>query len=215
MLKVGSFDFDNCTVTVQDYTAKNRKEKTLPLRPNTAEEIKELLASKLPAAQAFKVPGKPIDMLRPDLEAAGIDYQDDAGRYFDFHAIRYTTGSILAASGVHPKIAQEIMRHSDINLTMSLYTHTLRGQEADAVNSLPDFSRPSSQSQKKTGTDDMSATKSVLASCLAPLSAGQRPTMPSGEKAIPTIAIKNRISNYPRKDSDLQPLAPEANALSN
>ena len=166
-LKKDDFDFDNCTVTVRDHTAKNRKEKTLPLRPDTAAEIKKLLASKLPAAQAFKVPGKPIDMLRPDLEAALIDYVDDAGRYADFHALRHTTGSLLAASGVHPKIAQEIMRHGDINLTMSLYTHTLRGQEADAINRLPDFSRPSSQSQKKNGTDDANVTGNVLVSCLA------------------------------------------------
>ena len=33
MLKVGSFDFDNCEVIVQDHTAKNRKEKTLPCVP--------------------------------------------------------------------------------------------------------------------------------------------------------------------------------------
>ena len=86
------------------------------------------MASKLPAAQAFKVPGKPIDMLRPDLEAALIDYVDDAGRYADFHSLRHTTGSLLAASGVHPKIAQEIMRHGDINLTMSLYCRIHRDE---------------------------------------------------------------------------------------
>jgi len=76
-LKRGDFDFDRCTVTVQDHTAKNRKDKTLPLRPGTTAEVKELLASKLPATQAFKVPGKPANMLKPDLEAAGIDYVDD------------------------------------------------------------------------------------------------------------------------------------------
>ena len=122
-LKRCDFDFNNCTVTVQDHTAKNRKEKTLPLRPGMTAEVKELLASKLPAAQVFKVPNKPANMLKPDLEAAGIDYVDDAGRYCDFHSLRHTTGSLLAASGVHPKIAQEIIRHGDINLTMSLYTH--------------------------------------------------------------------------------------------
>ena len=215
MLKVGSFDFDNNTVTVQDHTAKNRKEKTLPLRPDTAAEIKELLANKLPAAQAFKVPGKPIDMLRPDLKAAGIDYVDDAGRYCDFHSLRHTTGSLLAASGVHPKIAQELMRHSDINLTMSLYTHTLRGQEADAVNSLPDFSRPSSQSQKKTGTDDVNVTDSVLASCLALSCAGHSPTMPLGEKANITGGIENRIFKRARLDSNQQPSDSKSATLSN
>jgi hypothetical protein len=45
------------------------------------------------------------------------------------------------------------MRHSDINLTMTRYTHTLRGQEAEAVKSLPDLSLPKNQVQKATGTD--------------------------------------------------------------
>jgi len=215
MLKVGSFDFDNNTVTVRDHTTKNRKEKTLPLRPNTAAEIRELLANKLPAAQAFKVPGKPIDMLRPDLKAAGIDYVDDAGRYCDFHSLRHTTGSLLAASGVHPKIAQEIMRHSDINLTMGLYTHTLRGQETDAINSLPDFSRPSRESQKKTGTDDVNVTDSVLASCLALSCAGHSPTMPLGEKANATHGIESGVFKRARQDSNLQPSDSKSATLSN
>jgi len=86
-LTVADFDFNNCTVTVQDHTAKNRREKTLSLKPDTAAEIKAMLMNKLPAAQAFNVPGKPIDMLRSDLEAAGIAYVDDAGRYCDFHSL--------------------------------------------------------------------------------------------------------------------------------
>jgi hypothetical protein len=61
--------------------------------------------------------------------------------------------SLLAAGGVHPKVAQSIMRHSDINLTMSRYTHTFREQESEAVAKLPDLSLPSKQSQKATGTD--------------------------------------------------------------
>ena len=61
----------------------------------------------------------------------------------------------MAASGVHPKLAQSIMRHSDINLTMSRYSHVLRGQESEAIAGLPDFSLPSKKSQraKATGTD--------------------------------------------------------------
>ena len=55
--------------------------------------------------------------------------------------MRHTAGSLLAASGVHPKVAQSLMRHSDINLTMSRYSHVLVGQEKDAVASLPDLSR--------------------------------------------------------------------------
>ena len=37
-------------------------------------------------------------------------------------------------------------------------THTLVGQQADAIFALPDLSQASSQSQKKTGTDDKNIT---------------------------------------------------------
>ncbi|MHC4702197.1 MAG: tyrosine-type recombinase/integrase, partial [Planctomycetota bacterium] len=205
LLTVGSFNFDNCTVAVRDHTAKNRKEKILPLKARTAAEIKELLASKLPAARAFKVPGKPVDMLRPDLEAAGIDYVDDAGRFCDFHSLRHTTGSLLAASGVHPKVAQEIMRHGDINLTMNLYTHTLRGQEADAVNRLPDFSEPSRENQKKTGTDNVDVTGNDSAVNSAVLCTKQCNLLQCPAKTNPTHGVTSGIFDRARQDSNLQP----------
>jgi len=75
--------------------------------------------------------------------------------------LRHSTGSLLAASGAHPKVAQSIMRHSDINLTMSRYSHIFRGQESEAVEKMPDLSLPSSQAQsnKKTGTDNADVTE--------------------------------------------------------
>ena len=112
----------------------------------------------MPGVRAFNMPGKDrtAKMIKADLADAGIDYVDDAGRYADFHSLRHTTGSLLAASGVHPKVAQSIMRHGDINLTMSLYTHIFRGQESEAVAKLPDLSLPSKEKQQAvaTGTDD-------------------------------------------------------------
>jgi len=57
---------------------------------------------------------------------------------------------------------------------MNLYTHSLKGQLADAINALPDLSLPNIESQKKTGTDDMNITGNVLASRLAHLGARLR-----------------------------------------
>lgn len=94
-------------------------------------------------------------MLKPDLQTAGITYCDQAGRYADFHAMRHTTGTLLAEAGTHPKTAQEIMRHSNINLTMNIYTHTKLEKQADAIRSLPDLSLPSRQSQRRSGTEDV------------------------------------------------------------
>ena len=160
-LKKLSFDFENCTVTVKVGCTKNSKKAVLPLRKNTAVALQQFLAGKMPKVPAFKMPGKyrMADMIRADCEAAGIDYEDNGRGKIDFHSLRHTTGSFLAASGVHPKVAQSIMRHSDINLTMSIYTHTLTGQDSQAIDSLPDLSLPSNQKQRAvaTGTDDVTA----------------------------------------------------------
>ena len=156
-LKKSSLNFDTCTVTVEPGYTKNKKIAILPLRKDTAAELQVFLSSKMPTTKAFKVPVKTADMLKEDLAAASIPYVDDAGRFADFHSLRHSTGSLLAAAGVHPKVIQAIMRHSDINLTMSRYTHLFRGQESEAVAKLPDLSLPSKKKQRvvATGTDNV------------------------------------------------------------
>ncbi len=153
-LTVSSFDFDNHTVTVKAGYSKRKREDVLPLRPDTAKQLSEFAAGKMPTVHLFPLPEKAVKMLRADLAKTKIEYKDDSGRFVDFHSLRHTTGSLLAASGVHPKVAQAIMRHSDINLTLSRYSHIFRGQESEAVAALPDLSAPSSkQKNAATGTD--------------------------------------------------------------
>jgi integrase len=53
-------------------------------------------------------------------ESDYLQYQDEQGLYADFHANRHTFISNLAKSGVSPKVAQTMARHSDINLTMNV-----------------------------------------------------------------------------------------------
>ena len=45
-----------------------------------------------------------------------------AGRTIDVHALRTTFGTHLSKGGVAPRTAQAAMRHSDIKLTMGVYT---------------------------------------------------------------------------------------------
>ncbi len=173
-LRKRSFDFDENTVTVVETDTKNRKLAVLPLRIETAAMLKAYLGCKTPKAVVFgmahrthtakmlyrdldEARGKWIDEVKgtpEESERVKSKYlMDDEMGNLDFHALRHTFGSLLAASGIHPKVAQELMRHSDINLTMSRYTHVFHGQEADAVAKLPDFSRRRSQENKATGTD--------------------------------------------------------------
>ena len=158
-LTVGSFDLGACTVTVQAGYSKHRREDTLPLRRETAEELRAFLAGRLPGSKVFggswrKLTGQTAEIVRLDLEAAGIDYQDAAGRFRDFHALRHTCGSWLAACGVPLTTIRGVMRHGDLRVT-SRYAHSMRGQEAQAVNNLPSLSLPSPESQqaRATGTD--------------------------------------------------------------
>lgn len=57
-------------------------------------------------------------MLRADLQAAKVPYIDAEGRHRDFHSLRHRFGSELAAANITPRVAQALMRHSTITLTM-------------------------------------------------------------------------------------------------
>ena len=90
------------------------------------------------------------------------------------------------------------MRHSDINLTMSKYTHTLRGQEHEAIAKLPDLSMPNFQSQKATGTDGKRLdVESDLACFLAFSGAGPCTPMQTGAEVTPNDAIESPDSTTP------------------
>ncbi|MHC4664849.1 MAG: tyrosine-type recombinase/integrase [Planctomycetota bacterium] len=64
----------------------------------------------------------------------------------DFHALRHTYITNLVRGGIHPKLAMDLARHSDVNLTLGYYTHTFLSDRADALTNLPtlveDYSRP-------------------------------------------------------------------------
>jgi len=63
-------------------------------------------------------------MLKRDLKACGVSYEDGMGRIIDFHSLRHTFATLLNKAGVTPRIAMELMRHSDMRLTMKNYTDT-------------------------------------------------------------------------------------------
>ncbi|MGW8697083.1 site-specific integrase [Streptomyces eurythermus] len=46
---------------------------------------------------------------------------------------RHTCGTLLAFLKVHPKVAQAILRHSQISMTMDVYTHVAGDSEREAV----------------------------------------------------------------------------------
>jgi site-specific recombinase XerD len=132
-----------------------------------------------------KVPGgvdrKTSKMMRLDLDAARrkwigegdceeekearersdfLCYCDGNGHFADFHSNRHTFITNLSRAGVSPKTAQVLARHSDIRLTMGVYTHISLDDRMTAIASLPappcDESSPQETASvlRATGTEN-------------------------------------------------------------
>lgn len=55
-----------------------------------------------------------------------------------FHDLRHTTATLLLSRNVHPKVVQEILGHSQISLTMDVYSHVIPSVMDDALKLLDD-----------------------------------------------------------------------------
>ncbi len=55
-----------------------------------------------------------------------------------FHDLRHSAATLLFAAGVHPKVVQEILGHTQISMTMDIYSHVIPGMQEDAMNKLND-----------------------------------------------------------------------------
>lgn len=53
-----------------------------------------------------------------------------------FHDLRHSTATLLLSGGVHPKIVQEILGHSEISMTLDTYSHVLPTMQKEAINKL-------------------------------------------------------------------------------
>jgi len=81
-------------------------------------------------------PMEPANLIRrsfqPLLKRAGLPP-------IRFHDLRHTAATLMLSQGVHPKIVSEMLGHSQINITLDLYSHvtpTLQRQAAAAVDDL-------------------------------------------------------------------------------
>ena len=88
-------------------------------------------------------------MLKVDLEAVGIPYQDESGRYADFHAQRHTFISNVGRSGATVKETQTLARHSTSALTLDVYTHIGLYDERRAIEKLPQLHNAGSKDAEK------------------------------------------------------------------
>ena len=112
---------------------KNREGNTLPIRGDLAADLRSWLSYlglTASGAKLLEVPAGLVRIFNRDLAAAGIPKRDDRGRTLDVHALRTTFGTLLSSTGTLPRVAQAAMRHSDIKLTMGVYTDPRSSESA-------------------------------------------------------------------------------------
>jgi integrase len=136
------FDLDEPIVRLPGGYTKNKKMAEQPLPVDVANLLRDYLAGK-PANRPIW-PGtwyeRAADMLRVDLDAAGVPYVVEGGEgplYADFHCLRHSFVALLDRSGATLKEAMQLARHSDPKLTMKIYGRARRHDLAGAIDRLP------------------------------------------------------------------------------
>lgn len=132
-----SFAFgESPSLTVARGYSKRRRTDTVPLKREVAELFRGYVQGKPSDVPLWKI-GRmnTAKMIQADLDAAGIEWRK--GKIVvEFHSMRQNFATGLARAGVHPKLAQKLVRHSDINLTMGTYTVLEDDDERAAVESM-------------------------------------------------------------------------------
>ena len=128
-------------IALRAIATKARRADTIPLRADVADELRAAMPAGAAAGDLVFASLPKMVTFKRDLRHAGIAVEDDRGRVVDFHALRVSYGTMLAAAGVAPRVAMELMRHTDIRLTMGVYTDPRILDTAGAVARLPEFSK--------------------------------------------------------------------------
>jgi integrase len=124
-------------------TAKSRRSVTLPQVAITAlwDHKAKLLSEGLGSAPWVfcNTQGGPIHRshfhsywFKPLLKRAGLPD-------IRFHDLRHTSATLLLSAGVHPKIVQERLGHSQISITLDTYSHVLPTMQREAAEKLNRF----------------------------------------------------------------------------
>ncbi len=59
--------------------------------------------------------------------------------YHKFHALRHTYATRLLENDVHPKVAQELLGHTNVSVTMDIYSHVLPEVKREAMDRISEI----------------------------------------------------------------------------
>ena len=118
----GDIDLEAGHVLFRAETTKDADKRPIPLHRGLIAALRAVRpAAPARDADVIETFPKHKTLLR-DLERAGIARKDDTGRVVHFHSFRKTFQTLGVQSGINQRAAQELLGHSDANLTAKIYT---------------------------------------------------------------------------------------------
>ncbi len=141
-LQVKDFNLtaNNPSFCVQaSHNYKNKTVIQLPLSKDHAKKLSSWIkdTKKNLNDRVFYVPQDANKPFKSDLKAAEIDYLNEEGKYFDFHALRYCTDTYLNKAGVPIAVIMLFMRHKNVKLSMLTYNDPKFQETRKALKHLP------------------------------------------------------------------------------
>jgi integrase len=91
-----------------------------------------------------------LDQLKVFLKKAGLPD-------IRFHDLRHSAATLLFSLGVHPKVVQEVLGHSQISMTMDIYSHVMPSMHQNAMDKLNEAIEENESEEDKLendGSDD-------------------------------------------------------------
>jgi integrase len=137
-------------------TTKSRRADTLAIHPQLEQELRAIRpADNIEDAPILSgVPG--MKALVGDLKYAGIDPGTRAMGFVDFHSLRKSLSTMMAAAGMSQRARQAHMRHTDPRLTESTYMDERLlpiAAELSKLPAIPGANDAAPRSLPMTGTD--------------------------------------------------------------
>ena len=151
-------------------TMKDNDKRAVPLRRELVELLKKARPAGVdPTKRVFWWCFPTYDLLLSHLKKAGIERKDGLGRVLHFHSFRKSLQSLGVKFGMNQRATQEILGHSDANLTAQAYTDVPSLQLHDEIAKLPWISAGESCAQHSAQKSGVSGQVVSLADILRQL----------------------------------------------
>ncbi len=119
----------------------------------TIEKLRKHQLFQLEEIKAFGNLWKENDMIFPSTKGTPMDPSNLYHNFKEilitaglpnirFHDLRHTAATLMLQQGVHPKVVQERLGHSDISMTLNTYSHVLPVMQDEAAEKMDDLLIP-------------------------------------------------------------------------